>query len=238
MGAAPWEEAGFHGKLPARGDFVTRRIPAPAVEALDTWMQEGIAHSRAVLGERWLELYLTSPVWHFALEAGIAGPAPVAGLLIPSVDQVGRYFPMLVAAPWGGDATLAGLAARSDWRRRAEAAALLALEEGVSFERFDEAVAALGLPEADAPPPDPLTLACAALAEHALRERHGRLGLWWSEGSEQVPPALLACAELPPPEVFTCLLDGDWLRAEGHAVTFVPGAQPAPLAAPSEYGTA
>ena len=62
---------------------------------------------RAVLGEsplwddtaglRWLDVYLTSPAWRFVCAAGACGPRPVMGLMAPSVDQVGRYFPITLA---------------------------------------------------------------------------------------------------------------------------------------------
>ena len=52
-----------------------------------------MAASRAALGDRWLDVYLTSPAWRFASAAGACGPAPVIGLMVPSVDRVGRYFP-------------------------------------------------------------------------------------------------------------------------------------------------
>ena len=34
--------------------------------------------------------------------------------------------------------------------------------------------------------------------------------LWWSKGSQQVPPSVLISAALPRPEGFAALLDGQW----------------------------
>jgi type VI secretion system protein ImpM len=83
---------GIYGKLPSNGDFVTRRLPATFLQPWDQWLQESTADSRDQLGRRWLEIYLTSPVWRFALSPGTTGQLPWAGVLMPSVDSVGRYW--------------------------------------------------------------------------------------------------------------------------------------------------
>ncbi|CAO3449739.1 hypothetical protein [Azospirillum argentinense] len=229
---AEWTGAGFHGKLPIRGDFVTRNLPAPVVEVLDGWLQDGIAASRDRLGTGWLDLYLTSPIWHFALDAGIAGSSALTGLMIPSVDQVGRYFPLLVLGPLAGTGNLfEGALRHRSWRERAEKAALLALDEGVALDRFEREVAALGAPDGGAPDGGTpvggagttLLEAAAGLAEETLRARHGeRISLWWTEGSERVTPALLAAAGLPPAGLFNSLLNGEWARLDGLAVSVRP----------------
>ena len=74
--------AGFFGKVPARGDFVRRTLPAAFVTPWDQWLQAGIAGSKEVLGDAWLEVYLTSPVWRFALSARLAGEPAVARCLL------------------------------------------------------------------------------------------------------------------------------------------------------------
>ena len=94
--------AGFYGKVPTRGDFVSRRLPWTFVDPWDRWLQGGLACSRDQLGDAWLEVYLTSPVWRFALTPGVCGDAGWIGIVLPSVDRVGRYFPLTVARPWTG----------------------------------------------------------------------------------------------------------------------------------------
>ena len=54
------------------------------------------------MGEEWLPIYLTSPIWRFVLSAGLCGGEVVAGVLMPSVDRVGRYFPFTLAVPLAG----------------------------------------------------------------------------------------------------------------------------------------
>jgi type VI secretion system protein ImpM len=60
--------------------------------------------ARDRLGPRWQECFLTAPIWRFSLAAGLAGPHAVWGVLMPSVDRVGRMFPLTLAAAIPGDA--------------------------------------------------------------------------------------------------------------------------------------
>jgi type VI secretion system protein ImpM len=93
---------GWYGKLPTLGDFASRRLDADFIEPWDRWLGEGLAAQRAQLGEAWLDAYLQSPVWRFVLLPGVlasAQAAPLAGVLMPSVDRVGRYFPLTLAMP-------------------------------------------------------------------------------------------------------------------------------------------
>ena len=67
-------EVGFFGKLPSHGDFLRRRVSDAFVDAWDAWLRECLAASRAALGERWLDVYLTSPAWRFVCAAGRLRP--------------------------------------------------------------------------------------------------------------------------------------------------------------------
>jgi type VI secretion system protein ImpM len=89
---------GLYGKLPSHGDFLRRRVSDRFVDVWDGWLQECFAASRDVLGDRWLDVYLTSPAWRFAAAAGVFDDQPMLGLMVPSVDRVGRYFHLAVVA--------------------------------------------------------------------------------------------------------------------------------------------
>ena len=102
-------EVGLYGKLPSHGDFLRRRVSDAFVDAWDAWLREGLTASRAALGERWLNVYLTSPAWRFVCGPGACGPAPVLGLMAPSVDRVGRYFPLTVVVELPPETTLVSL---------------------------------------------------------------------------------------------------------------------------------
>src|SRR5688572_32557427 len=101
---------GFYSKLPSHGDFLRRRVSDAFVGVWDGWLQECIAASRSALGERWLDVYLTSPAWRFACAAGTFGAAPVAGVMVPSVDRVGRYFHLTFVTELAADASVVSAA--------------------------------------------------------------------------------------------------------------------------------
>ena len=67
-------EVGFYGKLPSHGDFLRRRASDAFVDAWDGWLRECLAASRSALGDRWLDVYLTSPAWRFVCGPGACGP--------------------------------------------------------------------------------------------------------------------------------------------------------------------
>ena len=46
VSAASDDAPGFYGKLPARGDFIGRRLGRPFIEAWDGWLQQAVLASR------------------------------------------------------------------------------------------------------------------------------------------------------------------------------------------------
>jgi type VI secretion system protein ImpM len=203
----PDPRAGFFGKVTSHGDFVARRLPASFQLPWDEWLQGGLRESRLALGPAWLPTYLSSPIWRFALAPGVCGGQGWAGLLMPSVDRVGRHFPLTLAAPLLGQATPLDYAVHSQaWYDCLEDLALSSLGEDFSLEGFDAALCALApAPAAGQQNPGLLhTIAQAAL--------HGQ-GVWWTDGSPQVAACVLVCRGMPDPAGFTALLDGGW---EGH----------------------
>jgi type VI secretion system protein ImpM len=227
--------AGLYGKLPARGDFVRRRLDAEFIAAWDEWLQRVMRDSREALGERWLEYFLSAPVWRFVLPAGMYSKAGWVGLMLPSVDRVGRYFPLSLAAPLHHESIdpAATLATALPWLDSLEALALEALTPELDLEAFDQRLAALALPAevpaAAAPSDDTVPLGAAqptfqiwefapdALAEsitrvltEPARALRGASALWLTRGGETLPPCLAACAGPMAGERFCALLDGRW----------------------------
>ncbi|WP_295391103.1 type VI secretion system-associated protein TagF [uncultured Thiodictyon sp.] len=226
---SPTGTTGFYGKFPSLGDFVSRRLATELIEPWDQWLQESLAASRAQLGDGWLDQYLTSPLWRFVLSPGVAGQRGWAGVLMPSVDRVGRYFPLTLAVPLPIGTNPCDLLSAADWFEQAEVLALSGLVDPFSLESFDAQVLALGTPAAAAPTPCPpagsgrsnawhlgishsggLAGARDTLLAQALDQVFLAYSLWWSQGSDRVAPSLLACQGLPPPEGFSALLSGDW----------------------------
>ncbi len=97
MGHEDTLTAGWYGKIPSLGDFTSRHLPSHFIDIWDHWLQHAIAASRAQLGARWLDLYLTGPIWRFIVMPGICSDDMWTGILMPSVDKVGRYFPLTIA---------------------------------------------------------------------------------------------------------------------------------------------
>src|SRR5882757_5407909 len=127
---------GFTGKVPSRGDFVQGGLPRDFVDPWYDWQSLVIAGSRGLMGDTWLDAFLEAPVWRFILPPGLCGPRSAVGLIMPSVDRVGRYFPLSFAAlgaalPDAGtpDAGTPDGAAWSDWLDAAEVLGRLALDE-------------------------------------------------------------------------------------------------------------
>ena len=133
---------GWYGKIASLGDFASRRLPTDFVTRLDDWLQRIIAGSRAELGDQWMDVYLTSPVWRFVLFPEAFDEDAWAGLLMPSCDKVGRYFPLCIAAlvPHGEpDSRL--IRTLDEWQERLESIALRTLDTSASMEEFDDTLA-------------------------------------------------------------------------------------------------
>ena len=223
---------GYHGKLIAKGDFVTRRLPRSFVGPWDSWLQDVVGGSRTRMGEAWLDAYLTSPIWRFALSAGLCGESAAAGVLMPSVDRVGRYFPLTVVAMLAdGNDLLAVPVAGAGWFGKCEELVRSALADAFDFDGFDAQVAALGLPAAGEsglaaasalggdpgpglrlaiPSADAVDQAYRQLAERFLSASYRPFSLWWTSGSEDGAGTFIACNGLPSVEGFAAFLDGRW----------------------------
>jgi len=231
---------GFFGKLPAVGDFVRRRVGDGLVAAWDDWLQSAVSASRDALGDGWLELYLTAPMWRFFAPAGVLDDLPVAGVLFPSVDRVGRYFPFTVFARLPERSSGVVVADRcSTWFERVEDLVLAQLEdEGHTVEEIDEALAATAEPLVAALHAVPAHLGTTRFEDPDARLtgcRHLPLGervdigptalawlgqliersepaamLWWSSGSATVQPSWLITRGLPTPRAFAAMLSGAW----------------------------
>ncbi|VTU36858.1 type VI secretion system-associated protein TagF [Variovorax sp. RA8] len=130
---------GWFGKLPGMGDFAQRRMPIVFRDAWDRWLQNGFARLRAWHPD-WTERYLKAPLWCFVLGEGVIDASSWLGVLMPSVDGVGRYFPLTLTAELVSSRTaLEGevLARTQRWWTLAAQAALEGLEHDLDALRFD-----------------------------------------------------------------------------------------------------
>ena len=131
---------GWFGKLPGMGDFAHRRLPESFRAVWDQWLQRGMSRLRDRHAD-WTERYLEAPIWCFALGRQVAGEQAWIGVLMPSVDGVGRYFPFALAieldASAPGCLQGAALAAALRWWAHATQAALEGLDGDLDALRFD-----------------------------------------------------------------------------------------------------
>ncbi|HYS14557.1 MAG TPA: type VI secretion system-associated protein TagF [Burkholderiaceae bacterium] len=214
--------AGWYGKIPALGDFASRRLPTEFTQRWDAWLARAIETSQAALGGAWLDTYLSGPLWRFALSPGIIDARFWFGVLMPSVDRVGRYFPLTIATATALPPS-PPLAALEQWYERAATAALGCLTPGASVERLESALASLGalnfypsdvsITASDAvlarlPAAQGLEQAFAhAAAPLLLRDLRGA-SYWWARFEGIAPPAVVVHRGLPDAATFVRLLDG------------------------------
>jgi type VI secretion system protein ImpM len=226
----PHTPAGLYGKVPEKGDFICRRLSRGFVDPWDAWLQRGIERSQGVLGQDWLPAYLQAPLWRFGLVPGICGEYGVAGVLMASVDRVGRYFPLTLAALLPSRARPARVFSNSAaWFEAAEALLLEALDQPLDFEAFDQRVSELGIPElVDGFSGDSAEIGAAIrvslhpgadfaalssiLVDSVLAALRPNYSLWWTVGSELVAPACVICQGLPSEDDFIALMTGGTRR--------------------------
>jgi type VI secretion system protein ImpM len=212
--------AGWHGKLPSLGDFASRRLEPDFVALWDGWLAAGLSSLQQRSPDTWLQHYLACPAWRFVLMPGLL-PAPFAdqayaGVLMPSVDRIGRYFPLtliapLVEPPQGG----AELRTLLSWLHDLDDLAVDALQDDWSIERLEAELAQCPRPGWDVPAalaellPTAATFSVHAAAgaqaivslladaqARALRQAAAGHAFWWADG-QSGEPRLLVTRGLP-----------------------------------------
>lgn len=130
---------GWYGKIPSLGDFVSRRLPGNFIGTWDAWLQTSMAASREQLGEKWLDIYLTSPIWRFILMPETCDNDKIwTGIIMPSIDKVGRHFPLTFATeiePYPN--SFLSLLSAQNWYKALEQVALASLDPSISPDELD-----------------------------------------------------------------------------------------------------
>ncbi len=224
---APAFGPGFFGKLPCYGDFLARGLPTSFITPWEDWLQRVWQLGWDRFGDVWPSLVSTGPVWRFALEADVCGAHPVAGLLMPSSDRLGRVFPLCLATALPGRTDPAALPiTASDWYNRAEALLRQARDPALNLSAFTNRVYELGSPERRGPrsaltcngpgwhvpldPVHPPALSYPSLVHELAATLPQRYSLWWTLGTGRVTPSLTVCDGLPHPWAITAFFDGAW----------------------------
>lgn len=219
MNATP----GWYGKLPALGDFARRRLPDGFVNDWDAWLQQCLQASHAALEQTWLTHYLSAPVWCFLLLPGVMGDSAWAGILLPSVDRVGRYFPLTVCAQLPHSTSFGtSLTRLEQWLMELTACGLLGLDADSGHLRLETALQGLKPP---ASPVDSITAVDLANIQILRYETAASTGFLDGIAARLLPQALahrsvwwyrlpdrnwtgFCCQGLPPPQCFAGMLTG------------------------------
>lgn len=226
---------GYYGKVSTHGDFVSRGLPASFIDPWDAWLQEAVVSSRQQLGESWLNCYLTGPIYRFALAPGICGENGWLGIVMPSVDSIGRYYPMTIATMNRQNINpFLSMQQEETWFSNIEALALSSLADSFSMELFNDDLNALKsnvifFSDDATRPVDRITKQTSHQAwqrtmggnqkitevlpfflNDFLKDHYFAYSLWWTKGSELVSPSLLICEGLPPFDGVAAMLDGNW----------------------------
>jgi type VI secretion system protein ImpM len=231
--------AGWHGKLPTLGDFASRRLPEAFIERLDGWLAQGLLQLRTHGPAVWLEAYLASPSWRFLAMPGALGPGAEigpawAGVVMPSVDRVGRYFPLTLAKSFGpGPGSTQQMELLWHWLARLDDLAHDAIFDDWTLERLEQELAHLGgppwgpLPEAapqwpraagewvEQPAGDDAARCIGVQAQRAWAA--GVQGLvWWHARPDEGPARLLVSRGWPDPAMLATLFSGAGGTGDGH----------------------
>lgn len=142
---------GAFGKMPALGDFFHLNTPQGFVRVWDDWLQGAMMTAAQAGGGAWDDQYMSAPIWRFTLSPGVAGATKVLGIVMPSVDRVGRRFPLalMAALDHEGPAAFDHLTQDTTFERL-EDLALSCLDDGMDRDRLAAALTEIGPP---APPP-------------------------------------------------------------------------------------
>jgi type VI secretion system protein ImpM len=175
--------------------------------------------------------------------------------MVPSVDRVGRYFPLTVVWPLVDELNCLQASRRFEpVFERAEQILLETLEaEQLEFAEFDRRIQELAVlveqPSIERQQVGrnfatgvlkgteavQLTLEnVASLADAALElcgewlHAARKLALWWTDGSAAIQPSWLMSGALPTPDQFCAMLDGEWSAAGWQVAPALSGAETAP----------
>jgi type VI secretion system protein ImpM len=219
--------AGLFGKLPAKRDFVATNARPRFLEVWEPWLQAGVATSKQMLGVNWTDAYNHAPIWRYWLGQDFCGEATI-GAFMPSVDGVGRSFPLAIFAGEGQESLPPPeLESNDAWCEVAEAILLDALDTTATLEAIADKVGSMPapalwpwpsevagfreLPEGGVVARDidrQVSLGFLAARRFGYRRAFAFQSFWWTLGGEGFPPLALSYVGLPPPVRFADMLTG------------------------------
>lgn len=220
---------GYCGKVPSKGDFMQSDFDFDFLNIWNEWQQSVIAVSKEQLEDKWLDCYLTSPIWHFSLSPGICSESAVIGTLIPSVDKVNRHFPFTLFAKHQHTAVQAWY--QNSWDIDFESKILEVLEDDFDIEtwfreltdkvEFSD-VSDLSITNIESL--DSIKKGWVIKGEnspsilHLMHQQYSQhfvdYSIWWTAGSELIEPCVIVTDGLPQVSQFVSMLDGQWTKRD------------------------
>lgn len=221
----PIQKSGYYGKLPIRGDFIQRNLPAQFITIWDEWLQSVLHASQKTLGDKWLDTYLVFPVWRFFLSQDSG--EKYTGIILPSVDKVGRYFPFTIVTSLARETAVDPfISQHEDWYAQAEHIAIQALEENIEFDQLNQAIDNLSIFDCSEPHLTPdikrnayhISLNEQTSLDEALARIQSRMhpssahqvSYWWNENKMDNQGDLLCYPGMPDDTVFVAMMNGQW----------------------------
>jgi len=226
-------QTGLYGKLPAYGDFIFRNLNSSFITPWDEWLQHFISGSQEQMSEDWLDIYLTSPIWRFVLSPGVIDNNMWAGLLMPSVDRVGRYFPITLVKQLDPNINpVKFMLDQKNWFDALEAQCLSALDGSIDADALVATANEISLSCTDNYQPtfnlgemgpmlfglngsdEQIKTALPYMLNAALTSSLSSYSLWQTSGSQLISPMLFSCQGLPPIGSIASMLDGQWQQRD------------------------
>lgn len=220
---------GLFGKLPAHGDFIYRDLPSGFINVWDEWLQGYVGSSQEQLGDAWLDLYLTSPIWRFALSEGVIDQNAWAGIMLPSVDRVGRYFPFSVATKLPADTNPVDfICTRPNWFQTMQDVSLSALEgqlgidelveelndsfpmKNDTYQRGPQILSADKMLVQTAKSELSPSVVLPFMLDACLSSNLQSYSVWSTAGSELISPCMFVSGGLPSLNGIAAMMDGRW----------------------------
>lgn len=222
---------GIFGKYPGKRDFVAFGLPPTVLGPIENWLQSALAASQNKMGGSWQDYYLVMPMWRFRIGRDITG-TDCLGVMMPSVDGVGRYFPLVIIAMAENNATFPVFETtdQKEWFSSIEQRLFSTLDENESpeasalcagldnpplapehettdvFETLNKGFSVQLQPSLEAGELDKAAYERILAAEAAITSRSR--SSWWTHGGAHVPPQFLSSTGLPDPYHFVRMMGG------------------------------
>ncbi len=220
----------LYGKLPTKRDFIALGVSRDFLNAWEPWLQSGVSASQATLGEQWQQAFLRAPIWRFWLGADLCGVSTI-GAFMPSLDKVGRYFPLTLfaCADQGAAIPPPEMDAQVAWFKAAEDFLISMLDHETTFEAAVQNLGQLAMPvqreslsksRADLfvergatmavqKEEDPFTDLFGSLRQAAPDKIYSGTTCWWTVGGEGFSPMAFCVKRMPDPFLFAAMLTGE-----------------------------